>query len=111
MLRIMPTDPLFAVLPGPHGPLRRLLAEQTAGRDLPGDLLHVVESLADRIDAANAAGAYRGFVMLTAEYRAARAELLGDVAPVDDPLSDLVAQLMANDEHDAAPAAVRNPAE
>jgi hypothetical protein len=111
MLWIMPTDPLFALLPGSHGPLRRLLAEQTGGRDLPGDLLHVVESLADRIDAANAAGAYRGFVMLTAEYRAARAELLGDQAPADDPLSDLVAQLMANDDDADAATAVRDPAE
>jgi len=107
----MPTDPLFTVLPGPHGPLHRLLAEQTAGPDLPGDLLHVVESLADRIDAANAAGAYRGFVMLTAEYRAARAELLGDLAPADDPLTDLVAQLMANDADADAATTVRNPAE
>src|SRR6476620_2187790 len=97
MLWIMPTDPLFALLPGSHGPLRRLLAEQTAGRDLPGDLLHVVESLADRIDAANAAGAYRGFGMLTAEYRAARAALLGDLAPADDPLTDLLAELAGND--------------
>ena len=104
----MPTDALFDVLPGPHGRLRRLLAEQTAGRDLPGDLLHVVESLADRIDAANAAGAYRGFVMLTAEYRAARADLLGDLAPADDPLTDLLAELAGND----LPATtVRNPAD
>lgn len=106
----MPTDPLFTVLPGPHGALRRLLAEQTAGRDLPGDLLHVVESLADRIDAANAAGAYRGFVMLTAEYRAARADLLGDQAPAADPLNDLLAELIGNDDGAVPPATVRDTA-
>jgi hypothetical protein len=107
----MPTDPLFTVLPGPHGRLRRLLAEQTGGRDLPGDLLHLVESLADRIDAANAAGAYRGFVMLTAEYRAARAELFGDAAPADDSFDNLIAELAGNDDDAVAATAVRDPAE
>ena len=75
------TDPLFAALPGPRGPLRALLdarvAElEAAANVLPADLVLVVQSLADRIDAANATRAYRGFVMLTAEYRAARRDLL-----------------------------------
>lgn len=75
------TDPLFAALPGPRGPLRTLLdarvAElRAAGQDLADDLVLVVASLADRIDDANGARAYRGFVMLTAEYRAARRDLL-----------------------------------
>jgi hypothetical protein len=107
----MPTDPLFTVLPGPHGRLRRLLAEQTAGRDLPGDLLHVVESLADRIDAANAAGAYRGFVMLTAEYRAARADLLGVEPAAAGSLDDLIAELVGNDDAAGAATTVRDTAD
>jgi hypothetical protein len=46
--------------------------------------------------------------MLTAEYRAARADLLGDLAPADDPLTDLLAELAGND---VAATTVRDPAE
>ena len=75
------TDPLFAALPGPRGPLRLLLDARLdelrgQGHELAPDLVLVVASLADRIDDANGARAYRGFVMLTAEYRAARRDLL-----------------------------------
>lgn len=95
------TDPLFAALPGPTGPLRGLLddrcSELTAqGVKLPADLVLVVASLADRIDAANGAKAYRGFVMLTAEYRAARRDLLegvDDSGP--DPLEAALAEFRA----------------
>ena len=65
----MATDPLFAALPGPRGPLRTLLDARVdelraAGQRLDPDLVLVVASLADRIDQANGAGAYRGFVMM-----------------------------------------------
>jgi hypothetical protein len=80
------TDPLFAVLPGPAGPLRTLFDDQVAaaGVELPADLVLVVAHLADRIDWAVGGRQYRGFVMLTAEYRAARRDLFGDVAAGDD---------------------------
>lgn len=81
------TDPLFAVLPGPAGPLRTLFDAEVAkaGPDLPADLVLVVAHLADRIDWAVGGRQYRGFVMLTAEYRAARRDLFGDLgAGVDD---------------------------
>ena len=52
----------------------------------------VAQSLADRIDAANAVHAYRGFVLLTAEYRAARRDLFEGVAN-DDAGDDLAAAL------------------
>lgn len=95
------TDPLFAALPGPVGPLRALLDARCAelagqGHQLPADLVLVVASLADRIDAANGAKAYRGFVMLTAEYRAARRDLLeglDDTGP--DPLEAALAEFRA----------------
>jgi len=83
------TDPLFAALPGPAGALRKVLDERIAelagqGVELPADLALVSRSLADRIDSANAARAYRGFVMLTAEYRAARRDLFDGVAGAED---------------------------
>jgi hypothetical protein len=91
------TDPLFAALPGPIGALRRLLdarvAElQAAGNTLEPDLVLLVRSLADRIDTANATNAYRGFVMLTAEYRAARRDLFDGAA---DPLQVALADFRA----------------
>lgn len=95
------TDALFAALPGPVGPLRRLLDDRVAaladqGHELEADLLLVVRSLADRIDDANATRAFRGFVMLTAEYRAARRDLfdgVDDSGP--DPLEAALAEFRA----------------
>lgn len=83
------TDPLFAALPGPAGPLRKLVDERIAQLaeqqvDLPADLALVVRSLADRIDEANGARAYRGFVMLTAEFRSARRDLFDSVTTAGD---------------------------
>lgn len=95
------TDALFAALPGPAGPLRELLdakVAELAGQrvDLPADLVLVVQSLADRIDSANAARQYRGFVMLTAEYRAARRDLFEVVAGVgDDGFDQALAEFRA----------------
>jgi hypothetical protein len=95
------TDPLFAALPGPIGALRRLLdarvAElQAAGNTLEPDLVLLVRSLADRIDTANATNAYRGFVMLTAEYRAARRDLFdGADDGAADPLQVALADFRA----------------
>lgn len=95
------TDPLFAALPGPVGPLRALLDARCReltdqGVELPADLVMLVASLADRIDEANGARAYRGFVMLSAEYRAARRDLLegiDDSGP--DPLEAALADFRA----------------
>jgi hypothetical protein len=91
------TDPLFAALPGPAGPLRALLDARVAevGGDLPADLVLVVRSLADRIDSANAARQYRGFVMLTAEYRAARRDLFDGVGVGDDGFDQALAAFRA----------------
>jgi hypothetical protein len=49
--------------------------------------------------------------MLTAEYRAARAELFGDAAPADDSFDNLIAELAGNDDDAVAATAVRDPAE
>jgi hypothetical protein len=90
------SDPLFAVLPGPAGPLRSLVDARTAGDDGADPvLLHVVRSLADRIDYANAGRQYRGYVMITAEFRAAYRDLLTDVGAADDDLSAALAEFRA----------------
>ena len=100
------TDPLFAALPGPAGPLRRLLDERigeltAAGHVLEQDLALVVRSLADRIDDANAGRAYRGFVMLTAEYRAARRDLFADLDDGGaDPLEAALGAFLAAEAGD-----------
>lgn len=101
------TDPLFAYLPGPVGPLRaaldQLIADQlTAGAELAPDLALVTRSLADRIDAANAVNAYRGLVLLTAEYRAARRDLFECVAAADDGLDAALAEFRAAETNNAA---------
>ena len=90
------TDPLFAVLPGPAGQLRTLLdaectAAAAAGAVLPADLVLVVAHLADRIDWAVGGRQYRGFVMITAVFRAAYRELVPTVAADDTfaPLEDM----------------------
>lgn len=84
------TAPLFAALPGPVGPLRGKLDARVAelagrGVDLDPDLVLVVQSLADRIDDANGARTFRGFVMLTAEYRSARRDLFEGVSSESGP--------------------------
>lgn len=109
------TDPLFAALPGPAGPLRQLLDSRLA--DVPDAdqvLALVVQSLADRIDWAVAGRQYRGFVMLTAEFRAAYRELM-PTAVVDDSFEQLLREIAGADDHGggtAQPAAqVRHPAD
>jgi hypothetical protein len=105
------SDPLFAVLPGPAGQLRTLLNAEVAtatgaGAVLPADLVLVCAHLADRIDWAVAGRQYRGFVMLTAEYRAARRELFGDLGAADDSdgFADALAALSAAEAgHTAGP--------
>jgi hypothetical protein len=101
------SDPLFAVLPGPAGPLRRLVDERTGGDDGADPvLLHVVRSLADRIDYANAGRQYRGYVMITAEFRAAYRDLLADVGAADDDLAAALADFRAAESgHPAGPLA------
>lgn len=104
------TEALFDVVltPGRHGPLRQMLDERIGqltdqGIDLPGDLVLVVQSLADRIDTANAVRAYRGFVILTAEYRAARRDLFDGVNDTaDDGLETALAAFRAATADDAA---------
>lgn len=99
----MTTSPLFEIAGRPAGPLRRLLADRleqitAGGHDLPADLALVTLSLADRIDAANAGGDRRGFVMLTAEYRAARRDLLeGFDDAGTDPLDAAIDSFLAAD--------------
>jgi hypothetical protein len=104
------TDPLFAAFPGPTGPLRTLLDARIAelgdaGTVLAADLALVVRSLADRIDTANATRQYRGFVMLTAEYRAARRDLLdgADDGGADPFEASMAAFLAAETGHPSRP--------
>lgn len=95
------TDPLFEAFPGPIGPLRQLLDTRIGelvdqGHELAADLALVVRSLANRIDEANGARAYRGFVMLTAEYRAARRDLFEGLDDGGaDPLEVALAEFRA----------------
>lgn len=101
------SDPLFAYLPGPVGPLRaaldQVIADQvTAGAELRPDLILVAESLADRIDSANAARAYRGLVLLTAEYRACTRDLFEAVPAADDGLDAALAEFRAAEANNAA---------
>jgi hypothetical protein len=92
------TEPLFAALPGPAGPLRRLLDVKLA---VVGDadpvLALVVRSLADRIDWAIGGRQYRGFVMITAEFRAAYRELVPTVV-ADDSFDQLIREIAGADD-------------
>ena len=98
------TDPLFAALPGPAGPLRQLLDQRLADEpDADPVLALVVRSLADRLDWAIGGRQYRGFVMITAEFRAAYRDLLPQV-PVDDSFEQLLAEIAASSAADAGPA-------
>jgi len=111
------TEPLFAALPGPAGPLRRLLDAKLAEVGDAADpvLAMVVRSLADRIDWAIGGRQYRGFVMITAEFRAAYRELVPTVV-ADDAFDQLIAEIAAADDADGgdgaaiAGAEVRNTA-
>ena len=92
------TEPLFAALPGPAGPLRRLLDAKLAEvGDADPVLALVVQSLADRIDWAIGGRQYRGFVMITAEFRAAYRELVPTVV-ADDSFDQLIAEIAGNDD-------------
>lgn len=94
------TAPLFEVPGPPPGRVRLALdarVEQlaAAGHELPGDLLAVAQALASRLDAANSGGARNGYVMLSAEYRAARRDLLEGVG-ADDGGTDSLEQAIAD---------------
>ena len=88
----------------PAGPLRKLLTARIrkatdAGNDIADDLALVALSLADRIDLANGGGDRRGFVMLCAEYRAARDQLLGGIdAAAADPFDAEFAAFVAREQ-------------
>lgn len=91
------TEPLFAALPGPAGPLRRLLDVKIAEvGDADPVLAMVVRSLADRIDWAIGGRQYRGFVMITAEFRAAYRELVPTVV-ADDSFDKLIREISGDD--------------
>ena len=101
------TDPLFAFLPGPTGPLRAtldqvIIDQSAAGADLAPDLVLIVRALADRMGAANAVRAYRGLVLLTAEYRAARRDLFECVSDADDGLDAARAESRAAETNHTA---------
>jgi len=107
----MATEPLFDVPVRPGGRVRvaldaRLDVLRTAGADVPEDLAVVCQALADRVDAANSGGDRRGYVMLSAEYRAARRDLLeGLVLPSDggpDSLESAIAEFRAATSGDGA---------
>lgn len=90
---------LFDAPTRPAGPVRlaldaRLAKLDAAGADVPGDLAVLAQSLADRVDAANAGGDRRGYVMLSAEYRAARHDLLEGLA--DDSAADPLEAALAD---------------
>jgi len=95
------TVPLWSLPEPPPGPLRRLLTQRLEkvredGGQVEEDLALLTLSLADRIDAANAGGDRRGFVMLSSEYRQARDQLLSGVATsgtdaLDAALADFLA--------------------
>jgi hypothetical protein len=109
------TDPLFAALPGPAGPLRRELdARLELEPDADPVLALVVRGLADRYDWAVAGRQYRGFVMITAEFRAAYRELM-PAAAADDTFDALMRGIAGNDDQHggaAVPgAAVRHTAD
>jgi hypothetical protein len=94
------TEPLFAALPGPAGPLRQLLDVKLADDpDADPVLALVVRSLADRIDWAIGGRQYRGFVMITAEFRAAYRELVPQIA-ADDSFEELLRGIADNDNRD-----------
>lgn len=86
----MTTEPLFTEPAWPSGPIRAALDSRLA--ELPDatlahpDLVILTRSLAGRLDRMDACGERRGYVMLAAEYRAARRDLLPDTIAGPDPL-------------------------
>jgi hypothetical protein len=100
------SDPLFIVTspevahPGLHGPIRLALdgrMAQLEGRDWEPDLVLLVQVLADRVDQAVAMRDRRGFVQLTAEYRAARVDLMGAGDDGTDALDAAIAAFTASE--------------
>lgn len=97
--------PLFDMpdRPRPAGLVRaaldaRLDLLRGQGADVPEDLAVVAQALADRVDSANSGGDRRGYVMLSAEYRAARRDLLEGIATdagTSDPLAAALADFRA----------------
>lgn len=74
---------------------RRIDQAKADQHELADDLALVALSLADRIDSANARDERRGFVMLTAEYRAARAQLFDGLdAAGADPLDAALSEFL-----------------
>jgi hypothetical protein len=107
----MPTEPLFDVPARPLGQVRAALDAKldvlrAGGADVPDDLAVVCQALADRVDRANGGDFSRGYVMLSAEYRAARRDLLeGLVLPSDggpDSLESAIAEFRAATAGDGA---------
>jgi hypothetical protein len=92
------TAPLFDVPAPPPGRVRvaldkRLEQLRRDGHEVPEDLAVVAQALATRLDTANAGGARNGYVMLSAEYRAARRDLLEGIAADDGGTDSLEAAI------------------
>lgn len=99
----MTEQPLFTLPTAPPGAIRaaldRRLATQPELGDSHPDLILLARSLAGRLDRMDAGGDRRGYVMLAAEYRAARRDLLGDGAAAGpDPLDEALAAFRAAQE-------------
>ena len=84
--------------------------EQLEGADWEPDLVVLAQSLADRLDAANAArtqnrGGIPGYVQLSSEYRACRVDLFGAADDTgNDPLAAALAAFSASEiGHPAEP--------
>lgn len=98
------TVPLWDYPPVPagRGPLRTKLTEQVAAAEAAGqvpapDLVLVAGALADAIDDAIARRVRRGFVLLTSEYRAARAQLFDGLPAGADGFDDAFATFLADE--------------
>ena len=103
------SDPLFT-LGGTSAaagrPIRAALDARMAqleGADWEPDLVVLAQSLADRLDAANAArtqnrGGIPGYVQLSSEYRACRVDLFGATDDTgNDPLAAALAEFSASE--------------
>ena len=106
------TEPLFT-LGGTSAaagrPIRAALDARMAqleGADWEPDLVVLAQSLADRLDAANAArtqnrGGTPGYVQLSSEYRACRVDLFGAADDTgNDPLAEAIAAFRASEACD-----------